>query len=202
MDFAKTFDKVPHKKLIRKLREYGINSSINQWTESFLYQLQQRVVCEGEMSSWVPVTSGVPQGSVIGPILFLVYINDLPAKLQSKVRLFADDTIVYVAVTNEADAAVLRKDLKLLEEWENRSQMSFHPDKRNVLQVTQCRNSFTHDNILHNQTLMEKGAVKYLGVAVHHKLSWNEHNSSKGFLRRNLQIHQKHVKGNAYKVLV
>ena len=100
---------------------------------------------DGEVSSWVPVTSGVPQGSVIGPILFLVYINDLPAKLQSKVRLFADDTIVYMAVTNETDAAVLQKDLKLLEEWENRSQMSFHLDKCNVLRVTRCRNPLTHD---------------------------------------------------------
>ena len=96
------------------------------------------------MSSWVPVTSGIPQGSVIGAILFLVYVNDLPAKLQSKVRLFADDNIVYMAVTNETDAAILQKDLKLLEEWENRSQMSFHTDKRNVLRVTRCRNPLTH----------------------------------------------------------
>ena len=142
----------------------------------------------------VPVSSGVPQGSAIGPILFLVYINDLPAKLQSKVRLF-----VYMAVNNETDAAILQKDLKLLEEWENRSQMSFHPDKSNVLRVTRCRNPLTHDYILHNQILKKKDAVKYLGVTVHHKLSWNEHicsivkkaNSSIGFLRRNLQIHQK-----------
>ena len=118
MDFAKAFDNVPHKNLIHKLKEYGIGEYINQWIESFLHQRQQRVVCEGEMSSWTPVTSGVPQGSVVGPILFLVYINDLPAKLQSKVRLFADDTIVYMSVTNESDAVTLQKDLKLLEEWE------------------------------------------------------------------------------------
>ena len=167
MDFAKAFDKVPHKKLIRKLREYGINSSINQWIASFLHQQQQRVVCEGEMSSWVPETSSVPQGSMIGPILFLVYINDLPAKLQAKVRLFADNTIVYMAVTNETDAAILQKDLKLLNEWENRSQMSFHPDKRNVLRVTWSGNSLTHDYILHNQILKEKDTVKYLGITVH-----------------------------------
>ena len=68
MDFAKAFDKVPYKKLIRKLREYGINSSIKQWIESFLHQRQQRVVCDGKVSSWVPVTSSVLQGSVIGPI--------------------------------------------------------------------------------------------------------------------------------------
>ena len=74
IDFAKAFDKVPHNKVIRKLREYGINSSINQWIESFLHQRQQRVVCDGKTSSWVPVTRGVPQGSVIRPIIFLVYI--------------------------------------------------------------------------------------------------------------------------------
>ena len=112
---------------------------------------------------------------MIGPILFLVYINDLPAKLQSKIRLIADDTIVYMAVTNETDAAILQKDLKLLKEWENRSQMSFHLDKCNVLQVTWSGNPLTHDYILHNQIRKEKDAVKYLGITVHHKLSWNEH---------------------------
>ena len=87
--------------------------------------------------------------------------------------------------------------------------MSFHPDKRNVLRVTRSRNPFTNDYILHNQILKEKDAVKSLGVTVHHKLSGNEHicsivkkaNSSIGFLRRNLQIHQKHIKANTYKTL-
>ena len=115
-----------------------------------------------------------------------------------------------MSVTKETDAAILQKDLKLLKERENRSQMSFHPDKCNVLRVTRSGNPLTHDYILHNQILKEKDAVKYLDITVHHKLSWNEHicslveraNSSIGFLRRNLQIHQKHVKANAYKTLV
>ena len=99
-----------------------------------------------------------------------------------------------------------KKVLKLLEEWE----MSFHPDKCHVLRVTRLTNPLTLDYILHNQILKEKDAVKYLGVTVHHKLSWNEHicsifkkaNSSISFLRRNLQIDQKHIKANAYKTLV
>lgn len=205
MDFAKAFDKVSHKKLIRKLRGYGINSSINQWIESFLHQ--RRAVCEGKISSWVSVTSGVPQGSLIGPILFLVFINDLTAKLQSKVRLFADNTIF---VTNETDAAILQKDLNFLKNGKI--------DHRcpSTWTSVMCQESygagtpFTHDYILHNQILKDKDAVKYLGVTVHHKMSWNEHlrsivkraNLSIGFLRRNLQIHQKHIKANAYKTLV
>ena len=88
--------------------------------------------------------------------------------------------------------------------------MSFHLDKCNVPRVTWRRNPLTHDYILHNQILKDKDAVEYLGVTVHHKMSWNEHirsivkkaNLSIGFLRRNLQIHQKHIKANAYKTLV
>ena len=129
-----------------------------------MHQRQQRVVCDGEMSSWVPVTSGVPQVSVIGPS---ISIYKFPAKLQSNVRLFAGDTIVYMDVTNETDAAILQKDLKLLEEWKNRSQMFFHPDKSHG-----AGPPLTHDYILHNQIIKEKDAVKYLGVTVHHKLSW------------------------------
>ena len=90
-------------------------------------------------------------------------------------RLFADDTIVYMTVTNESDAATLQKDLELLEEWETKSQMSFHPDKCNVLRVTRSRKPLNFNYVLHNQTLEEKDTAKYLGVTVNHKLSWNEH---------------------------
>ena len=100
----------------------------------------------------------MPQGSVVGPKLFLVYINDLPAK----VRLFADDTIVYMSVTNESDAVTSQKDLKLVEEWEARSHMSFHPDKCNVLRVTRCRKPLVYDYVLHNQPLEGKDALNTL----------------------------------------
>ena len=92
-------------RLAAKLRNYGITSSTNKWTEDFLHQRThvQRVACNGLFSDWAPVKSGVPQGSVIGPILFLQYINDLPEEVKSTVRLFADDTIMYMTMTSADD---------------------------------------------------------------------------------------------------
>ena len=87
---------------------------------------------------------------------------------------YLQTTLLCIWLTNETDAAILQKDLKLLEEWENRSQMSFHPDKCNVQRVTRSRSPLTHDYIQHNQILQEKDAVKYPVVTVHHKLSWNQ----------------------------
>ena len=92
LDFSKAFDKVSHSKLLWKLHQYGIRGNTLSWIRAFLGDRSQTVVLEGEESGSVPVTSGVPQGSVLGPILFLVYINDLPDELSSQVRLFADDT--------------------------------------------------------------------------------------------------------------
>ena len=127
MDFAKAFDKVSHWRLILKLRSYGVTGSVNRWIEDFLSERTQRVVCSGKHSDWKPVKSGVPQGSVIGPILFLIYINDLPEEVKAKVRLFADDTIVHMTMTSENDAASLQQDLDRLASWEKKWQMQFHP---------------------------------------------------------------------------
>ncbi len=92
MDFSKAFDKVGHKKLLRKLDYYGVNGRTNNWIRGFLADRTQRVVVEGECSGEVSVTSGVPQGSVLGPCLFLYYINDMPDHTtHSRVRLFADE---------------------------------------------------------------------------------------------------------------
>ena len=94
MDFAKAFDKVPHRRLLYKLDYYGIRVSTHKWTSSLLSERSQKVVLDGQASDQVPVLSGVPQGSVLGPVLFLIFINDLPENIRSSVRLFADDCVL------------------------------------------------------------------------------------------------------------
>ena len=107
MDFSKAFDKVGHERLLQKIMHYGITGRTQKWIRSFLSGRRQRVVLDGEHSDQVAVTSGVPQGFVLGPCLFLLYINDLANELESTVRLFADDTIAYLTVDSLADASRL-----------------------------------------------------------------------------------------------
>ena len=131
MDFSKAFDKVSHCPLVHKLDHYGIRGKTNTWIQNFLSDRSQAVVVDGEKSSYIDVDSGLPQGSVLGPSLFLFYINDIPCSLKSTVRLFADDTIAYLALTSEADAVDLQSNLNKLGIWERKWKMEFHPDKCN-----------------------------------------------------------------------
>ena len=145
MDFAKAFDKVSHWRVTVKLKNYGITDSTNKWIEDFLNQRTQWVVCNGRFSDWASVKSGVPQGSVIGPIFFLIYINNLPEEVKSTVRLFADDTIMYMTMTSTNDAASLQKDLDNLASWEKKWQMQFHPQKCSVLRIKRKKTTQIHD---------------------------------------------------------
>jgi hypothetical protein len=111
MDLAKAFDKVPHHRLLKKLHHYGIRGNVHQWVPSFLQGRSQRVVVDGMTSESASVLSGVPQGSVLGPILFLIYINDLPSRLQSPCRLFADDCILFRTIHSETDSSGLQQEL-------------------------------------------------------------------------------------------
>ena len=143
MDFAKAFDKVvkvPYHKLIQKLERYGITGPVNTWVEKFLKDRKQRVTCEGMYSDWALVISGVPQGSVIVPIPFLIYINDLPNNIKSTVQRFVDDTIIYMSISNGTDATALQQYLDKLAKWEETWQMEFHPQKCSVLHITRSRN--------------------------------------------------------------
>ena len=95
MDFVKAFDKVPHRRLLYKLRYYGIRGTTLEWITSWLSGRSQKVVLDGQASDPVPVLSGIPQGSVLGPVLFLIFINDLPDNNRSSIRRFADDCVLY-----------------------------------------------------------------------------------------------------------
>ena len=100
-DFSKAFDKVPHQRLLSKLNYYGIQGKTLAWINFWLTERIQRVVVDGEASSFVKVTSGVPQGTVLGPLMFLLFINDIHENLDSTLRLFADDALLYRSINSE-----------------------------------------------------------------------------------------------------
>ena len=108
LDFCKAFDKVPHRHLKLKLEYYGVRNQALKWISSFLEERTQRVVCGGYTSDSVNVISGVPQGTVLGPLLFLIYINDLPECVSSMCSLFADDCLVYRRIESERDIKILQ----------------------------------------------------------------------------------------------
>ena len=143
MDFSMAFDVVPHKSLSNKLHFYGIQGNTLMWIEDFLTGRTQQVVVDGEASNTAPVTSGVPQGSILGPILFLTFINDMPEAVNSKARLFADDNIIYREVGNAEDYGKLQKDLQAVEQWEKMWGMSFNPAKCHIIHVSWKRAPFS-----------------------------------------------------------
>jgi len=210
MDFSKAFDKVCHRLLIHKLERYGINTKTIEWIRSFLKNRKQQVVLNGVSSKEVDVLSGVPQGSVVGPCLFLLHINDLPENLISKTRLFADDTLAYLTIQSDTDCEVLQKDLDNLARWEKQWLMEFNAEKCEVIHIGRKRQTIKHDYTLHDQTLRTADSAKYLGVTVSSNLSWNDHisnitkkaNNTLAFLRRNLQLKSRNIKTQAYSGLV
>ncbi len=195
LDFSKAFDKVSHLKLLHKLYIHGVDINTINWIQSFLLGRTQTVVLDGEHSSVVQVTSGVPQGSVLGPLLFLLYINDLPNEINSQVRLFADDTAVYLTIDNILDCKKLQSDLDTLQLWERSWEMEFNPSKCQVIHICRTKKPVNHNYVMHGHILESVDQARYLGVDISSDLSWNEHitricnksNSTLGFLRRNIK---------------
>ena len=126
LDFQKAFDKMPHKRLLLKLKAHGIGHDVINWLGKWLTHRRQVVIVDGEISNWKSVLSGVPQGSVLGPMLFLIYINDLEDDISSKVLKFAVDTKVFKKVTNDTDKQSLQDDLEKLFKWSEKWQMLFN----------------------------------------------------------------------------
>ena len=209
-DFSKAFDKVGHGRLLQKLDHYGIRGRNNRWIANFLSNRKQRVVLDGSQSAEVDVDSGVPQGSVLGPCLFLFYINDLPDKMSSTARLFADDAIMYLTIQTQQDASNLQEDLNVLGKWASDWKMELNTQKCQVITVTRKRTRINHQYMLNGVALDSVTSTKYLGITITQDLKWNQHiagicqkaNNTFAFLRRNLKINSPAIKTLAYKALV
>ena len=161
LDFAKAFDKVPHQRLLGKLKSAGIDGKVLNWNDHFLTRRRQKVVFRNGMSQWREVKSGVPQGSILGPTLFLVYVNDLPDNVQSSLKMFADDTKAYKCISSLADCQVLQKDLDSLAKWSNKWLVQFNESKCVVLRIRKAID-FTYQ--LNSVILQEVDDDKDLGV--------------------------------------
>ncbi|XP_022795610.1 zinc finger protein OZF-like [Stylophora pistillata] len=170
LDFAKAFDKVPHTRLLRKLHHYGIQGPLLIWLESFLTHRFQSVACEVQTSNQLPVTSGVPQGTVLGPLLFLLYINDLPDNVQSTIRLFADDALLYGVIASDADCDLLQSDLHRLESWQHYWQMEFSPSKCKIVTISHKINPAQRKYVFCGVELEQLDSFPYLGVTISNKL--------------------------------
>ena len=180
LDISKAFDKVWHKRLLYKLKSMGISGELFNLLENYLSGRLQRVVSNGQTSSWRPVLAGVPQGSILGPLLFLVYINDLPNELKSNAKRFADDTPLFTFVKDKQESAdVLNNDLSLISKWAFNRKMLFNPDiNKPAQEVSFSRKKKTqnHPNISLNNIQFERVShQKHLGIIIDEKLNFKEH---------------------------
>lgn len=210
LDFSKAFDSISHRRLIFKLDHHGICGKTLGWIKTWLTNRTQKVVVDGETSNEISVQSGVPQGTVLGPLMFLLYINDIGNDIESNIRLFADDCLLYRVINCAQDAIDLQSDFQKLVNWADTWQMSFNPTKCHTLRVTNSTSPVLHDYTINGITLKDVKHEPYLGVELTHNLSWKHHidkitmkaNKSLGFVRRNLSQGSRKVKELAYFTLV
>ena len=194
LDFSKAFDKVPHLRLIEKLEYYGIRGTTKTWIKNWLTSRTQQVVVDGEKSGEEHVKSGVPQGTVLGPLMFLLYINDIGNNTSSTIRLFADDCLIYRYINNKDDSMSLQRDLDQLCLWASKWQMSFNPSKCSLMRVTKRKRPVMADYKMLGQILQCADHHPYLGVEISSDLSWSHHinniiqsaHRTTNFLRRNI----------------
>ena len=171
-DFRKAFDSVPHRHLLSKLHSLGIRGKLLQWFEAFLTNRRQRVVVNGAASSWSDVTSGIPQGSVLGPVLFVLYVNDLPDMVTSPVQMFADDMKIYRGIRSAVDHDQLQADLDTLAAWSRKWLLPFNVAKCSSLHMgtSNPKEIYNIQGVPLQQTRVERD----LGVLIDDQLKFRE----------------------------
>ena len=214
LDFSKAFDSVPHHRLLEKLKMYGISDKLLLWIKDFLIGRRQRVNVNGCYSDWSPVTSGVPQGSCLGPVLFVVFINDLPEVVKSLVQMYADDTKLFSEVENIEQKLILQRDLYNLMDWADKWQLRFNADKCHVVHLGFNNNHYTYYMRKHDEDnfveLLTSEVEKDLGVQVDDKLSFTKHvqcqvnkaNRLVGLIRRSFSFLDKDVMRQLFTAIV
>ena len=174
LDLSKAFDSVPHERLLLKLNRYGIDGQLYLWFRSFLTNRRQRVQIRGSYCEWSPVISGVPQGSILGPIMFLIYVNDIPNIITSTAKLFADDTKIYRQINKVEDSIALQSDLTALDLWADHWQVKFNPSKCEVMRITHNRDKSTTRYQVSGTELRNVSNYKDLGVIMANDLTWTK----------------------------
>ena len=174
-DFAKAFDSVSHKHLLAKLQLFGINGNILLWLSDFLYDRKQRVVIDGAFSDWGNVISGVPQGSILGPLLFVLYVNDIPQTLSCSSEMFADDTLLYNSDSIDIVSAPVQQGLHQMSDWCSSWSLNLNIDKCEFMRITRSRAAATCSYNINSTPLMKVSSHKQLGVTLSCDLSWKSH---------------------------
>ena len=177
LDFTKAFDSVPHNDLLVKLWSMGITGNLWRWFKCYLDNRTQRVSVNHNLSSPLPVISGVPQGSILGPLLFLIYINDLPSAISSSnLLLFADDAKCYKTIHNPLDRRLLQSDLDLLTDWSHANHLVFKTSKCNLVSFKSNSRAVVGDPyIINGCEVSKKDSHCDLGIIFSADLSWSNH---------------------------
>jgi len=175
-DISKAFDRVWHKGLLFKLKQNGINGALLNWLENYLTNRQQRVVIQSAVSNTKRITAGVPQGSVLGPLLFLIYVNDISDSLLSLTRLFADDSSLFYSASNITDIeGIINHDLRLLSHWAKQWLVSFNPNKTEAILFSLKATERIPNLIFDNTIIQFVENHKHLGVTLNYKGQWHAH---------------------------
>lgn len=210
LDFEKAFDCVSHPKLLLKLRTILKNDTLLAWIAAYLSCRGQCVGIDGVCSSYMFVQSGVPQGSVLGPLFFLVFINDIVSVVPVKIKLFADDCIIYQEIKNSNDQSQLNFSLAQIENWCSTWQMKINRKKTVTMTVTRKRKPLLFPYSVNGHPLSSVKSCKYLGVILTSDLRWNEHVSyitkkamqKLGYMRRTLRNSTQEIKLLAFKTFI